>query len=233
MRVLVAVASRHGSTAEIASEISKNLRRYGDGVTIRVDNRAVDDIDSLDGYDAIIIGSAIYGGHWLAPAVEFATRHEEELRRRPLWLFSSGPLGEPDSRAQAPTSDVVSITRATDAIEHRMFGGRIDRGELGPAEQAVVRTMGFLDGDFRDWAAVRAWVERVVDQLEQTSGPLRPDERVEKDALADDGRRCNGRRRSDCPPAASELVRDARRSLPPPTGEMSFSLARSAQQPTP
>ena len=137
--------------------------------TIRVDNRAVDDVDSLDGYDAIIIGSAVYGGHWLAPAVEFATRHEQELRRMPLWLFSSGPLGQPSAPADEPTSDVASIARATNAVEHRMFGGRIDQGELRPTERAVVRTMGFPEGDFRDWAAVRAWVEQVVDQLDQSS----------------------------------------------------------------
>ena len=91
MKVLVCAASRHGSTDEIARAIAVVLRSF----ELEVDLFAPDDVDSVSGYDAVIIGSAVYAGHWLRPAVDVVARHRDELVGRPVFLFSSGPLGEP------------------------------------------------------------------------------------------------------------------------------------------
>src|SRR5262245_57913922 len=93
MRILIAVASRHGSTLEIAEALAAELR----GAQHAAEVQDIADKPGLDGYDAVLVGSAAYMGKWLAEARQFVERHQVELRARPVWLFSSGPLGD-DSR---------------------------------------------------------------------------------------------------------------------------------------
>jgi hypothetical protein len=59
--VLVSAASRYGATAEIAERLGQALAERGvDGIV-----RDPADVEGLDGYDAAIVGSAVYDGHWL------------------------------------------------------------------------------------------------------------------------------------------------------------------------
>ena len=85
--VLVAYASKHGATAEIARAIAEELRRAGSSV----DCLPADEVEGVDGYEAAVIGSAVYMKRWLKPARHLLRR--DELGERPLWLFSSGPCG--------------------------------------------------------------------------------------------------------------------------------------------
>ena len=89
MRVLVAYATRHGATAGIAGRIAAALTAAG----LPAEARPVDDVKDVEPYDAVVLGGAAYMFHWLKPAVTFARRHRKELAARPVWLFSSGPLG--------------------------------------------------------------------------------------------------------------------------------------------
>src|SRR5919106_1163682 len=94
MDVLVAVASRHNSTREVAQAIADELSRVG----LRVDLVAASDVEALEAYDAVVLGSAVYMGDWLPGARRFVTRHRTRLATVPLWLFSSGPLGREDPK---------------------------------------------------------------------------------------------------------------------------------------
>ena len=89
MKVLVAYATRHGATAGIAERVAAALTAAG----MSVEARAVEDVKDVGPYDAVVLGGAAYMFHWLKPAVTFARRHRKELAARPVWLFSSGPLG--------------------------------------------------------------------------------------------------------------------------------------------
>ena len=92
-QVLVTAASRHGSTAEIATAIARALEESVVGLTaiaVPIDQRP-----EPARFDAVVLGSAVYAGRWLEPAREYAAAHAEALRDRPVWLFSSGPIGEP------------------------------------------------------------------------------------------------------------------------------------------
>src|SRR5579859_4427812 len=93
-RVLVSVASERGSTTEIARVIGEKLA--ASHITVDIIPPAA--VDSIDGYDAVILGSAVYVGHWLAPASDFAVRFRDPLAARPVWLFSSGPVGDPSRK---------------------------------------------------------------------------------------------------------------------------------------
>jgi len=162
MRLLVTAASRHGSTAEIATELGKALRGAlpGVGVDVVPPTRVGD----LADYDAVIVGSAVYFGRWLSEARWQVTAHAEELRQRPVWLFSSGPVGDPSLPATEP-SDAAELVAEIGAREHVVFPGALHRELLGARERLAVRLVRADDGDYRDWAAVRAWADRIAADL--------------------------------------------------------------------
>ena len=91
MRILVAVASRHGSTREIGDAVAEVLRDSGFGVDVA----DPDDVESIDPYQAVMLGSSVYVGRWAASARALVDRCASGLTRRPVWLFSSGPVGTP------------------------------------------------------------------------------------------------------------------------------------------
>jgi menaquinone-dependent protoporphyrinogen oxidase len=90
MKILVTVASRHGATKEIAEAIARELAERGLEVTVS----PVQEVDSIQGYDAVVLGSAVYLGKWMKPAKAFAAREAAGLSSVPVWLFSSGPIGD-------------------------------------------------------------------------------------------------------------------------------------------
>ena len=164
-RVLVSAASRHGATAEIAQAIGQALSERG--LTVAV--IPAGEVRSLDGYDAVIIGSAVYMGHWLDPAKDLVNRFHESLTRRPVWLFSSGPVGKPSGKlAQSmdqDPADLPGILQATHARDHRRFAGKLERRVLSRPQRASLLVFRGLNGDFRDWTDIRQWAEGIAQQL--------------------------------------------------------------------
>jgi menaquinone-dependent protoporphyrinogen oxidase len=160
MRVLVASASKHGSTAEIARTIGASLTFR----QIEADVRPAESVTSLEGYDGVILGSGVYMGHWLEPAKRFIQQHTEDLLRRPVWLFSSGPLGDPAKPGEDP-ADAAALVEATRALEHRVFPGSLWKEDLGIAERAMVAAVRAPEGDFRPWAEIDDWAGQIAAQL--------------------------------------------------------------------
>jgi menaquinone-dependent protoporphyrinogen oxidase len=172
MRVLVVAASRHGATEQIAAEIAKTLR-YTLSAQFPgafVDLRSAEQVATLTGYDAVVLGSAVYMGRWLPAAREFAERNAGALAAVPVWLFSSGPIGDPPAPGQDP-ADAAAVAAAVGAREHRTFTGQLDRHRLGLVERAVVRAVHAPDGDFRDWPAIRDWAAGIGSALRATPQP--------------------------------------------------------------
>ena len=161
MNVLVAVASRHGSTAEIAERIVATLLATGLEVDMhRIEDEAAAD---LDRYDAIVVGSAVYEGRWLRSARRFLTDHQDELRRVPVFLFSSGPVG--NNTIGVENDHVTNLTEVSGAIDHCQFSGRLDRSLLKRRERWIVDIVRAHDGDFRDWDAVDEWASTIATRL--------------------------------------------------------------------
>jgi menaquinone-dependent protoporphyrinogen oxidase len=165
MRVLVAASSRHGATGEIAAEVGRVLTEHG--LDVRV--ASLDDIADVDGFDAFVLGSAVYVGRWLGPARAFVGEHAGELAARPTWLFSSGPIGDPPKPDGDAAVNVDGLVAASGAREHRLFTGRLDRSRLGLGERAVVRVVGAAEGDYRDWDDVREWAGTIAGALTAAS----------------------------------------------------------------
>ena len=164
--VLVTAASRHGATLEIAEHLARSLEQSAAGLrcglvatSIPVERRP----DPVR-YDAVILASAVYAGRWLEPAAHYAAEHAAALRARPVWLLSSGPIGEPPFPPDEPY-DVEPLRSLLGARAHRVFAGRLDKHLLGVGERAMVTAMRAPLGDFRDWEALRAWAEEIAEEV--------------------------------------------------------------------
>jgi len=160
MRILVTAASRHQATVEVAKAIAETLERAG----IETDVRRPEEVGHLTGYDGVVLGSAIYTGRWLQAARDLITRTSDRMRTMPVFLFSTGPIGDP-LRPDAPSIDIEPMVELSHAREHRLFGGRLDRRELGMVEKAMVGLVHAPDGDYRPWAEIEAWAEKIAESL--------------------------------------------------------------------
>lgn len=163
-RVLVAYATKHGSTADIAEAIGGAIRQAG----ITTEVRPAHEVHGLDGYDAVIAGSAVYMGRWQDDGLNFLKRFERELSARPLWLFSSGPTGggkDLDAAvAQAKASpeefpapkEVERRAARMGARGHATFAGKIGDGMTGLLERWMPK------GDWRDFEVIRDWAHGIA-----------------------------------------------------------------------
>jgi menaquinone-dependent protoporphyrinogen oxidase len=161
MTILVAVATRHGSTVEIAEVIADELRRAGYTVEVR----DVADGPRLDTYAAVVIGSAVYMGAWLPEATQFIDHHQAQLKGRPVWLFSSGPLGAEDPKPTAPPAHIDALIDHSGARGHCIFVGRLDKSRLSLGERLVTKMVGAPEGDFRAWDTIRDWAREIGSAL--------------------------------------------------------------------
>lgn len=162
MKVSVAVASKHGSTQEIGEAIAAELTAQGHEP--RLHDMATASILDLDDSEAIVLGSAVYFGKWMMAASVFAQDLSTRIEGRPVWLFSTGPVGEPLKPADAEI-DVDEQIRLTGASEHKVFAGRVDKSRLRLGERSVVLALRVQDGDYRDWDEVRAWARSIAEEL--------------------------------------------------------------------
>lgn len=161
MTVLVAYATKHGSTREIAEAIATTLADRG----IPSDAFVVDAVADVGPYDAVVLGSAVYMGRWLKEATEFARRHRAALAERPVWLFSSGPLGTEVVDAEEQPRELAELREMLRPLEHRVFYGALARDALGFGERMVVKAVKAPEGDFRDWDEIQAWAAAIAGEL--------------------------------------------------------------------
>jgi menaquinone-dependent protoporphyrinogen oxidase len=154
-RAVVAFAGKMGSTRGIAEAVGEELRRRG----LTVDVWDVRAVASVEDYDAVVLGTAVYAGRWRPEAARFLKRNIAELTKRSVWLFENGWIGK---RPQDPTATSGGRRRALQigAASPTVFGGRLDPAEAtGPIDRMVAK--GQL-GDFRNWDEIRAWAATIA-----------------------------------------------------------------------
>ena len=159
--IWVVYASKHGATEGIARHIAERLRASGREVELR----SADAADGLGSPEALVLGSAVYAGSWMKEAVEFAERRAGSLTGTPVWLFSSGPLGEDVEDDEPQPKQLPKLEEALSPREHRVFFGALDRSKLGFAERMIVKAVKAPDGDYRDWDAIAAWADEIAAAL--------------------------------------------------------------------
>ncbi len=165
LSVLVCAASRHGSTAEIAAAVCDELKRRG----LRARVLPPAEVATVGGYDAVVLGSAVYAGHWQRPALDLVDRCRSEFAARPVWLFSSGPVGKPTGKLyQAMGTDPVELPRLREATgfrAHKILAGKLSPKSLPFVQRLSLLVFRGLAGDFRDWDEIRRWADSIADQL--------------------------------------------------------------------
>ncbi|MEV7571222.1 flavodoxin domain-containing protein [Streptomyces tanashiensis] len=162
--VLVAYGSKHGATKGIAEEIGRALQADGiDTVVLPADT-----VTDVSGYDGVVLGGALYAGRWNGKARRCARRNAEQLRHRPVWLFSSGPV---DSSAEQhdipPVRGVARRMKNLGAREHITFGGAVTTDSPGPVARSLVRHG--KGGDFRNPARIQEWAHHIGTELASAS----------------------------------------------------------------
>ena len=169
MRVLVVYASADGSTAEIARRIAQRLRDRGHDVS----DQSADAAGSLDGVDAVVLGSAVHNRQWLGQATGFVNANRQAVRDRPFWAFS---VGMPDAlprafRKIARTEEGAIIAGLGDLQPrgHQLFSGVVKPSQFPLASRIFLHVAGGRYGDFRDWPAIDRWALEIADQLDATA----------------------------------------------------------------
>ena len=157
----MAFASRHGATEEIAAAVAATLRDQG----FEVDVRSADAVTEVERYRAVVLGSALYAGSWLKPALDLAERRRAVLAGLPVWLFSSGPIGEvtPEDREQPHQRSNLDEWLLPEG--HATFAGRLDVDRLSFAERMITRALKVTPGDYREWETIRGWAEEIASAL--------------------------------------------------------------------
>ncbi|HLB03791.1 MAG TPA: flavodoxin domain-containing protein [Gaiellaceae bacterium] len=156
--VLVAYATKKGSTREVAEAIAGTLRAQG----LEVELRPAGEVGDVGGYDGVVLGGALYMARWHPDARQFLRRHRKALATLPVAVFGMGPLAlaERDvagsrqqlERALAKTPEVNPVSVA-------IFGAVVDPAKLRFPFSHMPAT------DARDWDAIRAWAEEVAAEL--------------------------------------------------------------------
>ncbi|GGZ20005.1 flavodoxin domain-containing protein [Streptomyces poonensis] len=158
--VLIAYGSKYGSTADIAQRIAEVLTKEG----MTVDVRSAADVTDLGRYDAVVLGAGLYAGRWHRDARRFAHRNRRALARRPVWLFSSGPLDASASERDIPPAPGVRrLARRIGARGHVTFGGRLEGDVEGRVARMIIKSG--KGGDFRDFEQIAAWATTVAQDL--------------------------------------------------------------------
>ncbi len=156
MPVLVAYGSKWGGTAGLADMIADALRQ--EGLTVEVSPART--VSSVEGYEAVVVGGGIYAQRWHRDARRFVRAHASELRRRPTYLFSSGPLDDSASRRDIPpVKGVRRLSELVGARGHATFGGRLAPDAKGFPASAMAKKFA---GDWRDPQQVRAWAAGIA-----------------------------------------------------------------------
>jgi menaquinone-dependent protoporphyrinogen oxidase len=161
--VLVAYATKYGATREVADAVAAAFREHG----VKADVRPARDVRSLDGYSAVVLGGALYFFRWHSDARRFLARHRKALSKVPAAVFALGPIDDtPDGFADARKHLDGTLTKASwlAPVSVAVFGGRVEPSALRfPDNNPAFKAM--PPSDIRDWTAIRAWADSLVEPL--------------------------------------------------------------------
>jgi menaquinone-dependent protoporphyrinogen oxidase len=164
-RVLVAYATRYGSTQEVAEVVAATLRECG----LAVDSGPMREVRGLEGYRAVVLGAPLYLFRWHKDALQFLTRHREALLPRPVAVFALGPFHDEEKEYQEVRRQLDKelakfpwLTPQAIAI----FGGKFDPQKLTFPHNLVPALKKMPASDVRDWTAIRAWANDLAAQFQ-------------------------------------------------------------------
>jgi menaquinone-dependent protoporphyrinogen oxidase len=161
-QTLITYASKYGSTKEIAEAVAKVLQQQG----IRTTLEAMSEVRDLTPYEAVVMGSALYGGNWLPQARAFIEKFRDVLAKKEVWVFSSGPATHDDPvhvlggwHISESLKDTLNIIRPQSIV---LFSGKIDVTKLSAEDYLVSSSLRGTSGDYRNWAVIGGWAKEIA-----------------------------------------------------------------------
>lgn len=162
-KVLVAYGSKMGGTVGIADRIADTLAARGFDVT----RSPASEAPALDGFDGIVVGSALYSGRWRPEAVQLLQRLVQTHAQVPLWVFHTGPLGDEHAGEPQPfPKKVQDLTDQLTVLGAVTFPGRLPDKPQGLLARLMARSHA---GDWRDFGEIEGWANEVADTLQAAS----------------------------------------------------------------
>jgi len=162
MNVLVVYASRHGATEGIAARIAGRIADAAADVALR----RVDEVQTVEPYDAIVFGAPVYDGRWPPEADGFVAAHGDALAARALWLFSVGSFGDTKRLLGAVVrkepKSIADTLAALRPREYRVFQGVIRKHQWPFWSRLLFHAFGGRFGDHRDWQQIDAWADQIA-----------------------------------------------------------------------
>jgi menaquinone-dependent protoporphyrinogen oxidase len=159
-KILVAYASRAGSTGGVAEAIGKTLAESGAQVEVRL----MKDVQDLAPYRAVVAGSAIHGGQWLPEAMQFMQTHQAILAQKPFAAFLvCMTLTISNGKYREHVADFLQPVRAlVKPVSEGLFAGALDISKVPSFRDRLKFRLSvafgvWSEGDHRDWNAIRAW----------------------------------------------------------------------------
>jgi menaquinone-dependent protoporphyrinogen oxidase len=164
-KILVAYATKAGSTAEVAEAIGEELRNMG----AEADVRLAKDVKTLKPYGAAILGSGIRMGQLLSDATKFVEKNREALSQIPVAYFVVCLTMKDDTEESRTTVEAYldPVREMVEPVDIGLFAGVIDYSKLSFTARTMSKAMKVSEGDFRDWQAIRAWARHLHDRLAQ------------------------------------------------------------------
>ena len=164
-KILVAYATKAGSTAEVAEAVGEELRNMG----AEVDVRLAKDVKALKPYSAVILGTAIRMGQLSSDATKFVEKNQEALKQVPVAYLVVCLTMKEDTEENRSTVEAYldPVREMVEPVDTGLFAGVIDYSKLSFTARTMSKAMKVSEGDFRDWEAIRAWAQQAYDSLRQ------------------------------------------------------------------
>ncbi len=159
-KILIAYASKCGSTGEIAEAIGQTLCEKGASVDVSPAGK----VTSLKGYRMVILGSAVRMGSWVSEAIEFAKTNQQTLSSLPVILFTVHlqNTGDDEQSRNNRIAYLNAIRPLVNSVGEAFFAGKIEMARLSFLDRSISQMMGAEDEDLRDWDKIRSWAQTIT-----------------------------------------------------------------------
>jgi menaquinone-dependent protoporphyrinogen oxidase len=164
--ILVTYATRYGSTQEVAEQVAATLREGGFDVSLQPTWQ----VQTLEGYRAVVLGAPLYIGRWLKDVLRFLTRHQHALAKCPVAIFTLGPTSPAEGKWQDVRGQLdkeLAKYPWLTPVAVELFGGKYDPAKLRFPDTLLAALPASLlhqvpASDLRDWGAIRAWASSLA-----------------------------------------------------------------------